>query len=432
MDYTNKYPRVLIVSRNALKKSGSNGRVLGELFRKWDPDCVAQFFTHNELPDHEVCRNYYRVTDMEVIKALLPWNKAGRQVENYSVEASDKVAKTGSSITKNPMTYILQDAVYNLGLWKNKAFKQWLDDFNPEVIFLMAGASSMMHKIAIDISDKRSIPLVVFNTENYYLKDYNYLERQGWKWVFPFYKWECDRMFERLMRRSSHEIYNNKRLDDQYFARFHRHGSIIYLASSLKPFPKSPSKNGNLVFSYAGNLGINRHKSLIEIARALQSISSGYYLDVYGGATDNVARELQATKGIRYHGLVPYAKVLEVIQMSDFMVHAESFDDFWAKDLDVAFSSKLSDLMSSGRCLILYAPENLACSQYVKENNAGCLITSPEKLEACIRGLLSDKLLQQTYVNNALLASNRDMNADVNSKKVYSILIKVCNDNRFV
>lgn len=233
-------------------------------------------------------------------------------------------------------------------------------------------------------------------------------------------------MFRKLMKRSSAEIYNSGALEHLYSKEFGKKGIVLYQSSTLRPLP-APKEDQPLCFSYAGNLGLNRHKALMEIGEALQNISENYYLDVYGKAEPHVEEQLIKAKGIRFHGLVPYSEVVRVMEESHFMVHAESFDEFWVKDLCMAFSTKISDIMSAGKCLILYAHASLACSQYVIENNCGCVITTPEILESKLSELISNKELQLHYINNALIAANRDMDGSTNSLRFMQLVSDVVN-----
>ena len=137
MEINRKYPRVLIVSRNALKLSGSNGKVMAEMFGNWDKECLAQIYTHNELPEFEGCGRYFRVTDKEAIKALLPWKRVGCEVSNAQPSVKERFSKTGNVVRKNPLTLLLQDIVWNTGCWKSKELKRWIDYFKPEVLFFI-------------------------------------------------------------------------------------------------------------------------------------------------------------------------------------------------------------------------------------------------------------------------------------------------------
>lgn len=420
------YPRTLIISRNALSQGGSNGKVLGQLFSCWQGDKLAQFYSYNELPDNPKCTRYWRVTDRDALHSFLSLRKYGGKINNKELKEPIQLpGQVANPVKKSPLTLLLRDLVWNSNRWRSQAFWKWVEEFNPEIIVLMAGASSFTHKIALDVARKFAIPLVVFNTENYFFKNYNYLERKGWRMFYPLYKWQSDRMFRRLMKYSSHEVYNNNYLERLYRNGFGKEGSVIFQATSLTPLPKKRNRD-KLVFSYAGNLGLERHKALIEIGKVLQKISREYVLDVYGRVTSSdVKAELENAIGIRFHGLVPYNQVLKVIEDSDFMIHAESFDPFWVKDLCSAFSTKISDILASGRCLILYAAESLACVEYVIQNQCGCVITDPMKLEEHLRNLLNDDKLQQKYIQNGISVSQRDMNNKINSERFLMLINNV-------
>ncbi len=419
-------PRVLVCSINAFSKSGSNGKVLSELFVDWDKECLAQFYIYNEIPNSDVCENYFRVTDNEAKKSFLTGRKFGQKVEPSNDEF--KEIKTTHKIEKNALTYLCRDIVWRFGRWKSKNFWAWIEDFKPDCILWQADNSSFMPMLVLKISRKYNIPIVVFNTENYYFKKHNYFLDKKFGFLYPLYRNLQKKAFRKLMKKSSLEIYNSEQLLLLYQKQFNRTGEVIYQASSLTPFEQR--KNNNCYsFLYAGNLGLNRHKSLIQLADALQSLSEEYCLDVYGQASEEIANELKQTKGIKYGGVIPYEKVLEEIEKSDFLCHVESFEKDIVNDLQTAFSTKIADYLASGKCMILYADEKLACTQYILKNNCACVIAKPEKLEKSLQELLTSIELQEKYKKQAVFIAQQNHNSKRNSCKFKQLLLeKVCKE----
>lgn len=421
-----EHPRTLVLSVNAFRRGGSNGRVLAKLFGNWPQDCIAQFYTYNELPDIPLCRNYFRVTDKEVLFSFIPWKKIGSRPELLTSTTSTEGALQAykRKVARNPLTLLIQDIVWNLKFWQRRQFWQWIEDFNPEVIVLFATGSSYLNNLAVQISKKYRLPIVIFNTENYYFKNYNYFFDAGFDCFYPLYKYESSKAFERLMQHSFHEVYLNHQLERVHRERFQKAGTVLHQSSDLKPFEPIDTTS-ELRFTYAGNLGLNRHRALIEIADALQKISPSYYLDVYGRVThEETEIELQQANGIRFHGLVPYSQVVDIMKASHFLVHAESFEERWVKDLCAAFTTKLSDILTVGRCLILYAHESISCAEYVTENRCGCVINRKKDLVDKLQELINDTKLQATYIQNGLKVSQRDMNFVQNSSRFKQILQK--------
>ena len=288
----------------------------------------------------------------------------------------------------------------------------------------MAGDSTFIPKIAMKLAKRSNIPLVIFNTENYYFKDYNYLKAQG----HPFFSWlfrkSFKKTFRKLMKVSVFEIYNSEYLAEVYRRGFHKECTAIYQPTSLTPFPKKPQFEGK--FSYMGNLGVGRHTPLIEIGAALREISPDYYLDVYGRApSPTVEKLLREAAGVRFHGLIPYSEVKEKMEKSDLLFHAETADEFYIKDLAAAFSTKISDSLLSGRPLVLYAHESLACTQYLLKNGCAHVITDKETLMARLRDICESESLRDAYVEKALAVGQENHNAKKNCQRMKEILSSV-------
>jgi hypothetical protein len=427
---TTYYPRVLVMSVNAFSMSGSNGKVLGQLFCEWPTDKIAQFYVYNEIPDMPVCRNYFRVTDKEAMKSFITGKKFGRHIAVF--EKSGQNGKTTSlgagnakKPKKNPLTCLLRDLVWNSGRWKSRAFDDWLNAFQPEIIVLMAGGSSFMNNAAVDLSIKRKIPLVTFNTENYYFKKFNFLKGAGWGFLYPLYRAECVHAFRRLMKNSSYDIYGNDELQELYTNEFGKQSTVIYQSTSLNNVDIRAEQRTK-TFTYTGNLGLNRHIALGEIATALQKISCDFVLDIYGKAPSKKVEEyLFSQNGIRFHGFVSYDEVKKIIKNSDLLFHAESFEQFRVRDLQTAFSTKISDSLASGRCFVLYADKSIACAKYLQKYDCACVITSQNELSYKLKEIINNGDLRRHYITNALAVAEKNHNAKRNSEKIHAILLSV-------
>ncbi len=418
-------PRVLLLSNNALRAGGSNGRVLQELFAGWDPDCLAQFYIYDETPDDAVCHRYYRVTDRQALTAFIKGEKGGGPITPAAdtTPAAAPAAATGG-IGRNPLTCLVRDLVWDSRRWQSEELWQWIEDYSPQLVLLQVGDSAFMPRLAMQIAKRFSVPLAFYCTENYYFKKHNYFKGAGgtgWDWVYPLFRHRLTRAFRRLMQVSDCEIYNSAPLEALHRAAFGKQGYVLYQPTSLRGTPKA-APDDPLRFCYAGNLGLGRHHSLIEIAAVLQGLDPRYVLDVYGQADPAVAAALDEAAGIRYHGRVDYTTVCQAMEESDFLFHAESFDPAIVQDLVTAFSTKIADSLASGRCFVLYAHESLACTRYLSEQGGACVITDPAELAPRLRALIRDEVAQRALITRAaeLVADNH--NADQNSRRFQAIL----------
>lgn len=382
-----EYPRLLVLSNNSLSKSNSNGRTLGSLLQGWPKERLAQFAIMCIDPDFDVCENYYQVRDSEALKSILRGETCVTGINVKSSVSTIQQSSYGKS-GKTAMKMLARNAVWNLGRWNGKRFKQWIDDFAPEAVMVQSGDSAFMLRLARKIACRRNIPLLMFNTEGYIFFDHNFLTHY-WSDLlfFPIFKKQYYREFKKTIKTTAFAIYANDKLKNDYQSYFEHHADTIYTASSLEfHFKSSISKTPRI--SYLGNLGIKRPEALVEVGQVLQSISPDLHIDVYGNAKPESINLLNNAPGVEYKGFVSYDRVKEIIYESDILFHVEKNDSVLCKELRYAFSTKIADSICSGTPFVLYAPSHLACSQYVRETGAGWQVSTPVELKAILIEIL--------------------------------------------
>lgn len=318
--------------------------------------------------------------------------------------------------------YILRNLLWYTKKWKIKQLYDWIDAFQPEIILFQAGDSAFMCDIARMLSIKYDIPLMIYNSEDYYLKD-----RKSYSLLFHIHRRMLKRSFKKMMNQSKYVVYITDVLKEDFDNKFKTPSEAIFTASSLKP---SNSKKNNKVpvISYLGNVGVERWRSIVEIGRALQKINKDYFIDVYTQKLTLEAEELFTEEnGIKFRGAINYGNVVSVMQNSDLLVHAESFSDFIKVDLRHAFSTKVADSLACGTCLFAYGPEEIASIKYLKENDVACVVTEEVELEEKLREIIANKELREYYVEKALKQAQKRHNSKTNSERFENIIRDVVN-----
>ena len=313
--------------------------------------------------------------------------------------------------------------------WGYKAFAQWVEDFDPQVVLLQAGDCGFMYKMARKLAKKHKVPLVIYNSEGYYFKKFDYFRATGLAHrLYPvFYRQFC-RQFRKTMKMTSQTIYICQPLQQDYDRDFSTPSQTVYTATAVTAAEKRP--HGGFVVSYLGNLGVGRHEPLIEIAEALQEISPELHLDVYGKApNEQVQQALENCPGICLKGFVPYEQVVEVMQQSDLLVHGESQDPFYREDLKYGFSTKLADSLASGTCFLLYAAPELACARYLKDQQAAYVVGCEQELKETLRLLVSDPAARSRYLDRAVEVVQANHTTDICTRAFQDILRKAAKDS---
>ena len=161
---------ILVISHNVFSKTSNMGKTLTAYFGAFDEVKISQFYIHSEIPtDDSVCKDYYRVTDKEIIKSIFS-RKSGKVFKEKDIVKSASELRTDTGLTaaiyqksrsRTPLIYLARNFLWRIGKWNTKKLNEWIDTVNPDAIFLASGDYSFIYRIALKIAEKRNIPLFV-------------------------------------------------------------------------------------------------------------------------------------------------------------------------------------------------------------------------------------------------------------------------------
>lgn len=423
------YPRILIISNNCLSKSDSNGRTLGNFVCAWPKESVAQFCIHDRDKDWDVCSNYYVISDAQAVKAFV----FGKDLNGHKkVQESEETVSLPTAMKKSgaktPASMLLRDITWKSLRWKKETFDSWVDEFDPEVVLFQAGDLPAFYDIAVKLAKDRNIPLVIYNSEEYYFKDYCYFgEDASFKWLYPLFHRKLKKSVRNALQYAAGSIYISDYLKELYDTEFGKN-SITVMTSATdesRMENKRSVSDGQGTIVYGGNLGIGRHKALIEIGEALQFIDENLRIDVYGKSDDQgVIDELSSSKGVNYVGMVPYQELQKKTKEARLLVHVESTKPYYIRDIKYGFSTKIADSLASGVPFFVYASDELTSVQYLKDNNCAIIATDREQLVRQLKTALFDEDTRKESVDNALKIAAKNHSMKENKNKFYEFIIE--------
>ena len=396
-------PRVLVLSNECFSRTSSNGRTLGNFFANWPKEKLAQFFISG-IPSSDYCENYFQVSDRQALNALINRKDIGGKVNSESQKIGS-VGGIGKGNTKrNALTMLIRECVWETGSWQKSGYWNWIKEFDPQIVLLQAGDCAFMFHLACKTAKKTQAKLVIYNSEGYYFKDFDYFKSTGvGHLLFPLFLSKLKSTIRKGYNQADYAIFNCEALRKDFCREFSVHSDVVYTATDLLDNISTKETNEDFTVTYAGNLGVGRPNSLVDIANTLQKINKDYFLDVYGSIpNDTVKKIFDECCGIRFHGQISYDEVRKKMAESDILIHAEGFDPYYIKDLKYAFSTKIADCLASNRCFLMYAPSSFAETQYLLENRAAYVASTKEELEIVLRQLTNNPETRDKYIENAL------------------------------
>lgn len=381
--------KVLIVSHNALGSDTNMGKTLCAWFQDFAPDELAQFYIREEAPpDGKGCRNSWRFTDMEALRALCRCCPQGSSSRSGGAPGQ---AGYRYGRKRTALGYLLRDLLWKYSPWKNPQFWQWIRDFDPDVVFLASGDYGFLYDVAVEMAEAVGKPLVVACVDDFYLYD---------RWKGSLLGPLARRMFRRsvfaAMNRAGRVFAICPAMAEAYEALFARPCRVLYTPAKQWDEPGEVS-DGPIV--YLGNVSLKRAEQLIQIGRTLQALDIPgvpNMLRVYSGERDPGMRAgLTAENGICFCGSVGEQQAWQILQTSMAAIHTESFDPALGDRLRFSISTKIPEILSAGPCLIAYGPAGIASMDYLQENGGAYTILRPEDLEAGLKRILTDAALRR-------------------------------------
>jgi glycosyltransferase involved in cell wall biosynthesis len=423
-------PRVLVISHNVFSTTSNMGKTLSAFFAGWDSDKLAQLYFHSEVPNSLICKNYYRITDFDLLKSIFKRQDVGDILtdndicENRANTRTDKGIKSDIyqfGRKRKPYMYCGRNLLWRLGKWHTPQLEEWIDQFNPQIIFFAAGDYIFSFEIALTIAQSQNIPIVVYFCDDYYLIKRNSISPLYWinRYLFK-------RKFTETVVKSVAYLTISDQMNEAYFDAFNKKGYVMMTASTMLNI-KNDQSSSSIKIAYIGNLGFDRWKPLVQIGRVLKNIvykEQPLHIDVYSSEKrEEVLKHLTDENGIKFGGFLNSNQVIEKMHESTLLLHVEDLDKEINKEkVKYSISTKIADSLASGTCLFAYGPAGVASIDYLKQKNAACVVTEKDKLEDTLRELLNNADLRQSYINKALQLANERHNPEKNQRRFEEII----------
>ncbi len=429
---TNK--KVLVFSYNTFSDENANGKTLKELLSGFSREELAQFYCGEENPDFAFCQSYFHVTDIDMIKSFIGKRKSRiinlNSIKIPSEKVENKIKKANrvvSFLKKHHYNFFLRgwrERLWSIAPWGKKELFAWIETFKPTCILYMVGENWSIDKLIIKISTRYSIPVVLYNAEAYRLVD----PKSRSFFAKCYYK-KVNSYYEKLLKVSVCSLYNSKYLKNAYEYKYKNSpkGTVVYNTSIFETSKYQPL-NDKINIVYFGNLGVGRVESLCEIADCLKEIGADIELNVYGKAQDEKIRLMKKYSNLNYCGFVGMEEICKIKQNADILVHVESFDPIIMPRLKYAFSTKIAQYLCAGRCILSYAPIDMASTQYFIETDSAIVVNEKQKLYELLNRLIQDTCLRTEYSEKALSTALRYHDRSVVSHEVRNYILEAINE----
>lgn len=421
-----KQERLLIISNNVLSTTRNNGKTILSCINVLPKNQVRQLYFSEEIPTLDGYK-YYQISDADIINARLKKGKPGRAIVSLDAGNSIKESiKKGSfskkNIKRNSFTLFLRNAIWK-NKWKSTDLFEWLDAFQPTIIFFVAGDGLFAYDICKYIKNKYHARLCIYMTDDYIMP------RTEDKIIDRLYRNRTKKILGEILEVTDEFFTISEMMKREYKTLFNKDSTIIVnMTDSLKIEDFGNRTNEYpIVFSYAGSLYYGRDVVLDTIGKALDNYNEKFQeirgiLNIYSNASQNKAN-ISENSGCRLCGSLNSEELKVSLNESDVLVFVESSEKKYLEKTKYSFSTKIPEYLSVGKIILAVGPEDISSMMYLRD--CAFCVNDIGGLEQAIEIILSMKELREEYGKKAVEKFD-EMYREITMQKMF--LINVIQD----
>lgn len=430
----NSLPKILIVSRTVWDDTLGTSSTLSNIFSDYNPNKLAHIFIESKKPKTELCKSFYQISEFSLLlKLIKPKLKTGKRLTSDSeyYDSSLIIEKNENKIFafvrkhRSVLFSFLRELLWLLNSWKTDDLKQYIDEFNPDFIWIDGSPLICMNRLSKFVIKHSAKPYSIFIMDDIvtYKNDRNILQK--------FYKLFLRSYSINLIKYSNIQFVISPMMQREFDKLLNINSTFISKGYDFTKKKYDNKINKPLKLVYLGQVIYGRVYSLIEIVENLKEINKDgtlINLEIYtmNYIDEKLRRKLEVKNTSTIKEPVSYNEVQGIIEGSDILLMIESFKNKFKNIARLSYSTKISDYLYSGKCIFVYGPKDIAPIEFFIENNAGIVATERNELKLKLNDLLNENLVN-FYSKNAQRCARNFHDKEKNNKLIFGNIFSILN-----
>jgi glycosyltransferase involved in cell wall biosynthesis len=361
MSRVSSYPNILIISHNVLRSNTSNGKTILSIFRNWPKENLLQLYFSSEFPEIVGDIGYLRIRDTDVFSSFFKSPNRYGSVFETNINFGSDVRRL--RVNKPIIFNILRDFIW--GFKKiNLTLFEWINKRKPDFIFFVASNNRFSYDYALDLSTKYNAKIIVYFTDDYILGS-------TWNPINLFHRNLIRNRFKSICSRSFLRLSIGKTLCKEYS--YISQCDFITVMNMPVLYKDSlncrPCIKDKFILMYSGNLSLKRWENLLDIAKIIKELRLGEIeMNIYSIEKLNYLQlnKFKKYEFVHFKGAVnDDFKLSQFIKASDVVIHVESFRKSMIDITKFSISTKISEYLAYGKCILSYGPSEVASMNFL-------------------------------------------------------------------
>lgn len=400
--------KILVITYLPWREDNNIGNSYSNIFANTqDKYEFAHIYVRNGMPQNTLAKDYYHISIIKMMKRMFKPNLVVG--ERMKIEDSSQTEKTqfSSCFTKMkmlrwPVFFLVEELAGLSKSWKTKEFDQFIDDFDPDLIFGTLPDNPLISNLMLYVKNRKNIPLVTYPWDDYYSLHHSNLSPIFWirKMMQRHYLYKTAQASEFLY------VISNL-MKDEYELAFKKDCRLMFKGYNFDASKTLEKKKVEYTIQlvYMGNIGAGRWKTLALLASAIRDINVDgpkMMLNIYtlSPRDDKMKAALNIDGTSRLNLPVPNEKKQKVMDGADILLHVEPFKKSEYQFYRASFSTKLVDYFYSAKC-ILAVGGMTASTDYLVRNDAAICITDKCSIKENLMKIVDKPQLINEYAKKS-------------------------------
>jgi hypothetical protein len=399
---------ILIVSNNAFNITSNNGKTLLNIFNNFEDKKLHHLYFKNEIAKCNKQLDTFIITEIDIIYKILGYKIDKKNIIHF-MNINNKKGKHIIKIFKNyknlQIIRILREIIWSCGLWKTKKLKKWIKNTNAKKIFFVAGDSIFAYRIVDFIKKYQKAETYLFITEDYIIINSNNILLNLRKIIIKYY-------LKKQIKESNRYFVISEKMKKKYKNIFKKEANIIFNVQKI-----NYSLNGNDIdnkeksainITYIGGLHLSRFKVLNIVIKAINDIRERYGINIYLYIFANDSYLINNDHFWIIKGFLKKDyEIKDALNAADYLLFIENFEKKYRGRVEYAYSTKISEYISSGKPIIAVGPKYSCSIEELKDCAFICTSNKKQDIEITIKDAIYKTDLCQTKIKNAFIKYNK-------------------------
>ena len=188
--------------------------------------------------------------------------------------------------------------------------------------------------------------------------------------------------------------------------------------------------NKPLKFVYTGSMVIGRDKTLALLADAINAVNEKVgevRAEMYIYSQTEPKEEVLAcinNGAAHFCGRIGREEVLKVQQEADVVIFAESLEGKEANAAKLSFSTKITDYISNGKCVLAIGKDYIAPIDYFQRNDSALIAHNIEEIKARVEEIVENPMITDVYGEKAFICAVRNHEKNMMNERFIATMLK--------